>query len=66
MVQRADQLEKIEQFKRRIVRKKASVEAMLKTAVSESTNGVRNGLTQLRCSLKDINDIRIKYMIYYL
>ncbi|XP_034237969.1 exocyst complex component 3 [Thrips palmi] len=58
MLQRAGQLEKVEQYKRRVSRKKASVEAMLKTAMQSQLDGVRVGLDQLQVSLSEIKEIK--------
>lgn len=58
MLQRPGQLEKVEQYKRRIGRKKISVETMLKTAMQSKLDGVKVGFNQLQNSLLNIKTVK--------
>ncbi|GAB6023908.1 SNARE-binding exocyst subunit S6, variant 2 [Chamberlinius hualienensis] len=58
MLQRSNQLEKVEHHKRRISRKKATVEAMLKTAMQSQLDGIRSGLGLFQSTLQELQEIK--------
>lgn len=61
MFQKPGQLEKVEQYKRRIARKSLSTEAMLKTAMQGQLDGVIVGINELETALKCITNAK-KYL----
>lgn len=58
MLKKPGQLEKVEQLKNRISRKKTSTEAMLKTAMQNQLDGVTIGMDQLKEALDDISKVK--------
>lgn len=58
MLQHPDSLDKVEQWRRRYMRNKASAEARLKTAVQSQLDGVKTGLYQLHSGLHEIKEIK--------
>ena len=57
MLHTPDKLEKVHQMKWNASRKKASVEAMLKTAMQSQLDGVQTGLGQLQTALTEIREV---------
>ena len=57
-IQKPEQLEKTEQFKKYFSRHKGSVEAKLKSAFQSQLDGVKTGLNQLNYALKDIREVK--------
>lgn len=60
ILQRPDQLERVEQLKKKYLRKKAAADAHLKNAVQSQLDGVKTGLSQLRSCLEDIKVVQNK------
>lgn len=58
MLQMPEQLEKVQQYKKRVSRKKASVEAMLKTALQSQLDGFRTALTLQKSIPNDLLEVR--------
>eukprot|EP00794_Sanderia_malayensis_P003187 gene3187-3658_t len=58
LLQRPDQLDKVEQLRRRVMRNKASVDSRLKTAVQSQLDGIRSGLNELKSAASEINDVK--------
>lgn len=59
LLQRPGQLEKVAMFKKRYSRKKASVEALLKSAMQSQLNGVIDGLNLLATSIVDMKEVEV-------
>lgn len=58
MLNKPGRLEKVEQLKSSISRKKTSTEAMLKTAMQSQLDGVTIGMQQLEQALEDISKVK--------
>ncbi|KAK8764891.1 hypothetical protein V5799_032498 [Amblyomma americanum] len=58
MLQMPEQLEKVQQYKKRVSRKKASVEAMLKTALQSQLDGFRTALTLQKSIPNDLMEVQ--------
>lgn len=54
LFQRPDQLEKLDSQKKRADRKKAAVEAMLRTAVQSQLEGIRTAMNHLQSARSDV------------
>uniref|UniRef100_A0A0N5AZF8 Exocyst complex component Sec6 n=1 Tax=Syphacia muris TaxID=451379 RepID=A0A0N5AZF8_9BILA len=59
MFQRPDQLEKLESLQKRVDRKKAAVEAMLRTGVQSQLEGIRSAISHLQTTVEDIKAVEI-------
>ena len=66
MLHTPDKLEKVHQMKWNVTRKKASVEAMLKTAMQSQLDGVKTGLGQLETALSEMKDIKTRFVNHWL
>lgn len=60
MLQRPDQLEKVDQFHKQIERKRMGVESRLKTAVQSQLEGVKTGIDQLSVALGHVREVKSK------
>lgn len=58
MLQMPEQLDKVQQYKKRVSRKKASVEAMLKTALQSQLDGFRTALSLQKSLPKDVLEVQ--------
>lgn len=65
LLQRPGQLEKIDQIKLRLVRKKASLEALLKSAMQNQFNGVVVGLQQLHLCLQETKEVDVRFVQFF-
>ncbi|GMT16111.1 hypothetical protein PFISCL1PPCAC_7408 [Pristionchus fissidentatus] len=54
LIQRPDQLDRIAEMKKKSERKKAAVEAMLRTGVQSQLEGIRTAIAQLRAAADDV------------
>lgn len=58
MLQRPDQLEKLDQYIKRTERKQASIEGMLKSVVQSLVDGYKNGQNNLKLCSEEIREVK--------
>ncbi|GMS85782.1 hypothetical protein PENTCL1PPCAC_7957 [Pristionchus entomophagus] len=62
LIQRPDQLDRIGEMKKKGERKKAAVEAMLRTGVQSQLEGIRTAIAQLRSAADDVVAVETETM----
>uniref|UniRef100_A0AC34RL41 Exocyst complex component 3 n=1 Tax=Panagrolaimus sp. JU765 TaxID=591449 RepID=A0AC34RL41_9BILA len=65
LFQRPDQLEKLEAVRKRADRKKAAVEAMLRTGVQSQLEGIRTAISHLQTAAEDVREIEKSMQTIY-
>merc|ERR1712131_386830 len=60
MLQRPDQLEKVDQFHKEFERKRMGNESRLKTAVQSQLEGVKTGIEQLSLALRNVREVKTR------
>ena len=65
MLQRPDQLEKVDQFHKEFERKRMGNESRLKTAVQSQLEGVKTGIEQLSLALRNVREVKTRMRLVF-
>ena len=65
MLQRPDQLEKVDQFHKEFERKRMGNESRLKTAVQSQLEGVKTGIEQLSLALRNVREVKTRMRLIF-